>query len=515
MKVINVKKLKVILFIAIVTITLVIFLSFLKFSNRNKKSDLEELVLEMAPEDLLSPSVLFKKTSSSDLEYRIDESGNLLFRDKNGKLYTISPNGDVYEIQENGEKTLVTDSSLRNKIILSTLEEGEKNPYISALFSGNEGTILNKLDQEKLTQKDQRRVEKIVSDILSEKKKAIQKAYSDLLLTSNTPITVDELQNLLNKTGYSDEEFLRLVEKLGVDGAIDFLKNKAEENSNGKSPSASLNEKLGFNKKNETERKSFVVTLPTKASASSLNASYKTNRDDSSSSPMFSQSDTLSLLKESTKSAYDAQNAQSAKENFLKNRSDVKFSEIDEYTIMPGTIIPLTLITSINTDLPGVLLAQVNTNIYDSLTGKNLLIEKGEKVTGRYNSSISYAQDRVQVVWESLQKNNGLVIPLQNVIGVDEEGKSGYSGATNRHILGTVTASGASLLLNVGTSAISDISKSSIVNSLLNGVTNTTQSVASTFIEKELDRQPTITIEKGTKVNAFVNSTIQMFSNML
>lgn len=515
MKVINVKKLKLILFIGAVTITCVIFFSFFKFSHKNKKSELEDLVLEVAPEEILSPSILFKKTVSNDLEYKIDESGNLVFKDKDGKLYTITSGGDVYEIKENGEKVLVTDPKVKNKIILSTLEEGAKNPYIGALFSGNERTILGKLDQNTLTSKDKKRMENIVKDILSDKKDALVKAYSELLSDSASTISVDELMNLLSETGYSDEEFLRLVEKLGVDGAIEFLKNKVDEKNSKNAIIANLEEKLPTQKKSKEERKSFVISLPT-ASKSSISASTSESKSsDSTYSPLFQSSDTLSLLKESNKSAYDAQNGQQAKENFLKSGGSGEIIEADEYTIMIGTIIPLTLITSINTDLPGVLLAQVNTNIYDSLTGKNLLIEKGEKMTGRYDSSISYAQNRVQVVWESLQKNNGKIIPLKNVIGIDEEGKSGYTGKTNRHLIGTVGASGASLLLNVGTSAISDISNSNIVNSLLNGVTNTTQSVTSSFIEKELSRQPTITVEKGTKVNAFVNNTIQMFSDML
>lgn len=513
MKVINLKKIKIITLVIFLTITCVIFLSFFKFSHAKNRNNDDELVLEVAPEDILSPFIVFSPTSTYGLEYRIDENGNVVFRDRNGKLYTIDTNGNVYEIFENGEKKLITDPTLKNKILISALDSSKNNDYLKTLLNGNTSSFLKNIDANKLSDKDKRILSPLIEETLKGERETLNKAYNDLLKSAGlSSISSDELLHLLEKNNINDEDFLKLINEKGVKGAIDYLKNKntTEENN---IPLSTIKKK---NSKNNDEKKSFVLSLPTKASNTSISQSKTNKGEENFSHPSFSSSEeTLALLRETSASSYDSQNSQNAKRNFLKSNSNSESTKINEYSIMKGTIIPLTLITGINTDLPGTILAQVRCNIYDSLTGKNLLIEKGEKLTGYYNSSISYAQNRVQVVYDSLIKNDGTVIPLSDVIGIDEDGKSGYTGSLNRHILGLAAGSGASLLLNVGTSALSDITDSNIANSLINGLTKTTNSVASSFIEKELDRQPTITIEKGQKVNAFVNSTIQMFSDVL
>ncbi|MDR0549490.1 MAG: hypothetical protein LBI10_08825, partial [Deltaproteobacteria bacterium] len=67
------------------------------------------------------------------------------------------------------------------------------------------------------------------------------------------------------------------------------------------------------------------------------------------------------------------------------------------YEIKTGSVIPGILLTAINSDLPGYLIAQVSQNVFDSATGKSLLIPQGSKLFGVYDSRVVYGQERVLV----------------------------------------------------------------------------------------------------------------------
>ena len=77
------------------------------------------------------------------------------------------------------------------------------------------------------------------------------------------------------------------------------------------------------------------------------------------------------------------------------------------YEIKTGTIIPAILISGINSDLPGPIIAQVRENVYDSTAGRYLLIPQGAKLHGIYDSAIAYGQQRVLIAWQRLVFPNG------------------------------------------------------------------------------------------------------------
>ena len=78
------------------------------------------------------------------------------------------------------------------------------------------------------------------------------------------------------------------------------------------------------------------------------------------------------------------------------------------YQVMAGTLIPASLVTGINSDLPGTIVAQVTQPVYDTVTGQYVLIPQGSRLIGRYQSEVSFGQDRALVTWDRIASTNSL-----------------------------------------------------------------------------------------------------------
>src|SRR3546814_3607779 len=95
------------------------------------------------------------------------------------------------------------------------------------------------------------------------------------------------------------------------------------------------------------------------------------------------------------------------------------------YQVMAGTVIAGALVTGIKSDLPGDVIATVTEPVYDTATGRFLLIPQGSRILGRYNSQVSYGQSRVLVVWNRIILPDKSYLTLDNLVGADP---SGYAG---------------------------------------------------------------------------------------
>ncbi len=123
---------------------------------------------------------------------------------------------------------------------------------------------------------------------------------------------------------------------------------------------------------------------------------------------------------------------------------------ISPYQITAGTILPAVLITGINSDLPGQIIAQIRENVYDTATGRYLLVPQGTKVIGTYDNMISWAQERVMQVWSRLVFPNGSSILLEGMPGGDLAGNSGLADSVNYHYAKLASAVLLSAFLSAG-----------------------------------------------------------------
>jgi len=120
------------------------------------------------------------------------------------------------------------------------------------------------------------------------------------------------------------------------------------------------------------------------------------------------------------------------------------------YTVMAGSVIPAVLIGGINSDLPGPVLAQVSENVFDSATGRSLLIPQGSRLVGAYQNASTYGQQRVQISWRRLIFPNTASMDLPQMPGTDQAGYTGFSDQVNNHYLATFGTAALTSLISAG-----------------------------------------------------------------
>jgi hypothetical protein len=120
------------------------------------------------------------------------------------------------------------------------------------------------------------------------------------------------------------------------------------------------------------------------------------------------------------------------------------------YTVMAGDIIPAVLISGINSDLPGPILAQVSQNVLDNASGKYVLIPQGSRLIGAYQSVNSYGQERVSIAWQRLIFPNTTSMTLPQMPGADQSGNAGLSDQVDHHYLATFGSAALMSLISAG-----------------------------------------------------------------
>ena len=190
------------------------------------------------------------------------------------------------------------------------------------------------------------------------------------------------------------------------------------------------------------------------------------------------------------------------------------------YELKRGSVIPATLITGVNSDLPGRITAQVSQNVYDSATGHHLLIPQGTKLFGRYDSKVSFGQSRVLVVWTDIILPNGATLQIGGMAGTAPQGYGGFNDKVDRHYLRTFGS--AVLLAVIGTGIDMAIPESSMLATQDTASDAARRNFAETFgrvaertINKNLDVQPTLRIRPGYKFNVLVDQDMVFPTNYL
>lgn len=212
-------------------------------------------------------------------------------------------------------------------------------------------------------------------------------------------------------------------------------------------------------------------------------------------------------------SSYDP-NRQDRKEAFLGAAVDTDIynphrvqAPISPYQVMAGTIIPASLVTGLNSDLPGQVIAQVTEHVYDTPTGDHLLIPQGSKVIGRYDSVIAYGQSRALVVWSRIIMPDGTSITIDNLPGVDMEGYAGLKDRVDHHGFRLFKAAILSSVLSVA-SEIGRDRDDDILNALRDGGQQTINQAGQQIVTKQLQVQPTLKIRPGWRLRIIVNKDI-------
>lgn len=171
--------------------------------------------------------------------------------------------------------------------------------------------------------------------------------------------------------------------------------------------------------------------------------------------------------------------------------------------LQAGSIISAALITGIRSDLPGQITAQVTENIYDSPTGRILLVPQGTRIIGEYSNDVGFGQRRVLLVWNRLVFPNGRSIVLERQPGADTQGYAGLEDGVDYHWWDLAKAAGLSTLLAVGTElAVNDDDR--LLRAIRDGAQDTINDAGQQIVRRQLNVQPTLTIRPGFPVRVIV-----------
>lgn len=193
----------------------------------------------------------------------------------------------------------------------------------------------------------------------------------------------------------------------------------------------------------------------------------------------------------------------------------------DHKLLKAGSIIPCVLSTAINSDLPGVVVARVREHVFDTASGKFLLIPQGAMLIGSYNNNVNFGQERVQIVFKHLDmppsaKNpNGYSVQLDQLTGSDLSGHSGILDRVNNHYEKiAVGVSLSSLLAAVGKPTRDELfelrDRAIYRQRAVNKASESVSEIANKIADKQIKQNPTITIRAGVPFNIIVAKDLSL-----
>lgn len=216
-------------------------------------------------------------------------------------------------------------------------------------------------------------------------------------------------------------------------------------------------------------------------------------------------------LPEPTVQTQPASGTQEAKALFLKDTdrgADLNPHSLtaapSPYMLSAGSVIPASLRTGLRSDLPGLVVAQVTEHVYDSATGRILLVPQGARLIGRYDSVVAFGQSRALIVWQRILFPDGKSIGLDNAPATDAAGYAGLEDKVDFHSWQLLKGIAASTLLGVGANLSFD-GESDLVRALRESAQTNSARAGDLITSRNLSIQPTITIRPGAHVLLLVH----------
>ncbi len=212
------------------------------------------------------------------------------------------------------------------------------------------------------------------------------------------------------------------------------------------------------------------------------------------------------------------QNRQDQKEAFIARSSDMGNRNpgslqlpASPYQVMAGTIIPAALVTGINSDLPGQVIANVSEAVYDTATGRHLLIPQGSRLMGRYDSQVAFGQRRVLLVWTRLILPDTSSVALDRLPGIDPAGYAGLEDGVDWHWDRILAGAALSTLLGIGAELAAPESRTDgnrIVVAGRESAQETVNQVGQEITKRNMSIQPTLTIRPGFPMRVMVSKDL-------
>ena len=179
------------------------------------------------------------------------------------------------------------------------------------------------------------------------------------------------------------------------------------------------------------------------------------------------------------------------------------------YQLMAGTVIAASLVTGLNSDLPGFVIAQVTENIFDTVTGRFLLLPQGSRLIGKYDNVVAFGQERALVIWQRIILPDGSSVVIDNLPATDSGGYAGLADQVDLHTWQLLKGVALATVLGVGSELVFGGSgDSDLIRALQLSTQSTTNRAGQRLIERHLNVQPTITVRPGWPLRVIVHKDI-------
>ncbi len=299
------------------------------------------------------------------------------------------------------------------------------------------------------------------------------------------------------------------------------LKNSVKTSMTSKEKSATVIQTAPTNDQDSEESEALrkAMTAPINAQQITGNQNTVSSAGNVSTGLQSSQSSGFTMPNQQK----EDQNMQAEKKAFLQINGQPNLKDdylgaslqnpLSQYELQAGTIIPGIMLSGIDSDLPGVISAQVESNVYDSISGKYLLVPQGSKLQGVYDSQIAYGQERILIAWQRIIFPNGKSIDLQGMPGEDLSGYAGFHDQVDNHyikifgsvILMSVLSAGAQLSQPQNqTNSIFQPANPTVGQTLAQSLGTNITNTATQLTQKNVNIQPTLKIRQGYEFNIAV-----------
>ena len=177
--------------------------------------------------------------------------------------------------------------------------------------------------------------------------------------------------------------------------------------------------------------------------------------------------------------------------------------------LLPGTVIPATLITAIDSGLPGITKAQVVAPVRDSATGTRTLIPANAFLVGSYADSANIGDERLHIYWQAIQFPDGRTVSLDDVPSTDHAGVAGVAGKRRSRFWRTLASAFAINLVTAST-ARQENSDNRLVSAIKEAAGDTAQTVTERMLERDLNTAPTFRVPAGTRMNVVLERELRL-----
>ena len=178
------------------------------------------------------------------------------------------------------------------------------------------------------------------------------------------------------------------------------------------------------------------------------------------------------------------------------------------WTLSAGTVIPASLVTGLNSDLPGMVVAQVTENVRDTATGRTILIPQGARLIGDYDSAVAFGQERALLVWKRLVFPDGSSVRLDKMPATDPSGYAGLRDKVDFHEWRLLKGIVLSSVLGVGGELGLGGGDRDLVRALRESAQTNGARAGDQIVSRNLDVQPTLTVRPGWPVRAIIHQDL-------